>query len=317
MKTPPQKWLALALCVLTATAALAAEVTVQAGETLPRIAQRTLGDPGAASELKALNQLASDQVPAGTVLQLPGSERSLAVSAISAARNAVTQAGTDSPRREEASRQLADAEALLKQARYHQAADAADSAWKLVSEGAGEKTRFTVEVDKQGKTEVRTSAGQPVRVEAQGKVQPVSVGEVVAVAKGEAPRKLAERPLEKTPDTLANAIRLEAPLPLSPPEKHQLKLQPRKNGTLGPVNLSWRAVPGATAYEVEVTPQGGKPLQLKVEKPTARITTLSPGTYGWTVRALGEGIRSERSGPRSFQLASDGLKLEVKGTQWK
>ncbi len=313
MKTPPRKWLALALCALTATAALAAEVTVQAGETLPKIAQRTLGDPAAASELKALNQLASDQVPAGTVLQLPGSERSLAVSAISAARNAVKQAGADSPRREEASRQLAEAEALLKEARYAQAADAADGAWKLVSERAGEKTQFTVEVDKQGKTEVRTSAGQPVRVEAQGKVQPVPVGEVVTVAKGEAPRRLVERP-PKVPDTLAT---LEAPQPLSPPEKHQLKLQPRKNGTLGPVNLSWRAVPGATGYEVEVTPQGGKPLQLKVEKPTARITTLPPGSYGWTVRALGEGIRSERSGPRSFQLASDGLKLEVKGTQWK
>ncbi|MFZ5472057.1 MAG: LysM peptidoglycan-binding domain-containing protein, partial [Myxococcota bacterium] len=72
---------------------LPSEVRVKQGETLADVAKRTLGSAAAASELKALNGL-SEMAPApGTLLKLPGTERTLALSALVAAKNAIEQAG--------------------------------------------------------------------------------------------------------------------------------------------------------------------------------------------------------------------------------
>ncbi|HME90224.1 MAG TPA: LysM peptidoglycan-binding domain-containing protein, partial [Myxococcaceae bacterium] len=65
------------ICALILAAALAAPptVVVQQGESLAQVAKRTLGDERAAAELKALNGLSADNVPAGTTLHLPGPAR--------------------------------------------------------------------------------------------------------------------------------------------------------------------------------------------------------------------------------------------------
>ena len=73
-------WLASLGGLLTA----AAVVVVQPGETLEQIAERSLGDAKAASELKALNRLAGDELPSGATLRLPGPERARACSTASA-----------------------------------------------------------------------------------------------------------------------------------------------------------------------------------------------------------------------------------------
>jgi len=290
------------------SAAAPAEITVQAGEDLPKVARRALGDERAASELKALNGLESEALREGTVLKLPGPGRALAVSALTAARNALRQAGADGPRNIEAARQLADAEALFQAAKYQEAAKAADGAWRLVSADARGPTQFSVHVDGDGKTEVKAKAGQPVRVEAEGVVQPLYPGETVVVTKGEPPKKAGEEPPHPA---------LEAPIPLFPAEKAKLELKPSPGG-LGPIALSWKAVAGAAAYEVEVVPAaGGKPLSLRVEKPEAKIDALPAGKYTWTLRALSEKGRSERSAKLLFEVAPDTLFLKVKTTKWK
>jgi hypothetical protein len=56
---------------------------------------------------------------------------------------------------------------------------------------------------------------------------------------------------------------------------------------------------------------------VKVDKPQAQIDGLSPGSYQWSVRAVADGARSERSGKRTFEVSAEGFKLEVKDTKWK
>lgn len=295
----------LAAAVLTASAP--AETTVQKGEDVVRVARRALGDEKAASELRALNKLSSNTVEAGTVLRLPGPDRALALSALSAAKNALQQAGTDAAKRDAAKQQIADAEALFAQARYEDAARAADGAWRLVSTSANGPTQFSVQVASDGKTEVKSKAGNPVRVEAEGSNQPVYPGGTATVVKGEVPRVYHA----------SVVVPLDVPTNLAPPDG-PLELEKTAKG-VGPLVLTWAAVPRAVAYEVEVVGAGAtKPLALKVDRPEARIASLAPGRYEWTVRAVAaDGTRSEKSVRRAVELVSDGLKLEVKGAKWK
>lgn len=253
------------------------------------------------------------------VVRAPGPDRNVAAAAVAAARNAVDQAGKDSEHREQAAAQLAQAEALLAAGQYREAAAAADNAWRLVSGKSSEKTKFTVEVSADGKTEVRATSGQTVRVEAQGVTEPLHPGETVVVARGEPPRRAppsvakAEPPpakVESAPKPLA------APQPVAPSDKDTVVAKAQKSG-VGPVLLKWKPVTGAVAYEVEVTPATGKSLQLRVKSAQARIRELPEGSYAWTVRAVDGAARSEQSPKRTFELRSDGLKLEVKGTDWK
>ncbi len=277
-------------------------VTVQDGEThLAQVAKRTLGDARSAQELQALNGLPTDAVTPGTTLKLPGPDRALALSALSAARNAVAQAGTEATSRAEASRRLVDAEKLFHGAQYTEAAKAADAAWQLVSGSALQPTRFAVEVAEDGRTTVSARTGRPVRVEGEGVTRPVYAGQSVTVEKGKAPT-----PVEQPP---------AAPVPVAPADNRKVKARPLGTG-LGPVALSWQAVNGAQAYEVEVVEVAGKsqPLTLRVERTEAKLPPLSPGRYAWSVRAIGgEGLRSAASPSRAFELTQEALKLEVKG----
>jgi len=295
-----------ALAIAAALAAAPTEVVVQQGESLAQVAKRALGDERAASELKALNGLTTDKVPPGTTLHLPGPARARALSAIAAARNAVKQAGSTTQQREEASASLVKAEELVQAAQYDEAAAAADSAWRLVAAGAPENTRFAVEVKPDGHTQVSSRSGQPVRVEREGLTRPVYPGQTLGVSKGQ--------PLA-SPQGLLSPPVLSAPADLV-----RLRLKATEKG-LGPVILSWQSVPGAAHYQVEVSSadrSAEKSTVLNVEKSEARISSLQAGRYTWSVRALGAGgEQSDRSPQRTFELAPDVLKLEVKGTNWK
>ncbi len=175
----------LALLVPTATTPPTGETVVRPGESLAQLAARTLGSEGAGPELLAFNHL--DGTPAaGTKVLLPGPERARAVAAIGSARSAVVQAPAGSARTEAEAR-LTEAESLLAHARYGEAAAQADGAWKLLAEAHGERSRFAVAVEPDGRTRVAVHEGVPVRVEAQGRTRAVRAGETLSVIRGEPP----------------------------------------------------------------------------------------------------------------------------------
>jgi len=297
--TPPSEWV------------------VEKAEPLDKVAARALGDPKAASELKALNGLKSDTVPAGTTLKLPERrDRALALSALVAARNAVEQADRKVARREEAAARLKEAEASFQTAHYADAAQAADSAWQLVSGGASQRQAFSVDVSDGGDTTVIVHSGRPVGVESEGVTRPVSPGQTLRVEKGQPPPQ--PTPSVPAPSVPApSAPVLASPRPTAPAHKKRLTLPP-SNGLLGPVTLTWSAVEGATGYEVEVLPANkGEPVRMNVNTAQAKLPALPPGSYRWTVRAVGKDAKSEASTARHFELVDGSLKLEVKGSQWK
>jgi hypothetical protein len=296
--------------LLLATAALGSapnEVVVRPGETLAQVAERAMGDEGAATELSALNGLSTNAVAPGTALRLPGPERGRALRALVAARNAVSQAGGTAPKRNEAAATLKEAEQLFLSAKYADAAKAADRSWRLVSATAQENTRFAIEVATDGGTKVSSHTGQPVRVEREGTTRPVFPGQSLAFPKQ-----------ENGTEVLAS---LSTPELVAPGDLDHLRFKPTDKG-LGPVTLSWQPVPGAASYEVRVAP-ADKPasehaLSLKVEKSEAGLPPLPTGKYAWSVRAVGRlGESSERSPPRRFELSPESLKLDVRGTSWK
>jgi hypothetical protein len=279
------------------------EVVVNERESLAQVAERTLGDPKGASELRALNGLSSDAVPAGTTLKLPPeAERARALSALESARNAVAQADRHATKREEASVKLREAEAHFQVADYVSAAKAADSAWTLLSPGAGTPSSFAVKVGDDGATTVSVRTGPPVRVEAENVTQPVNPGETVRVEKGNPP-PVPEKPLE--PPSLR-----------APSEGQKLKFIPVK-GQLGPVKLSWNAVAGAKQYEVEVLPAQGEPLRNTVATTQWQLPPLPAGRYRWVVRAVSESQKSDASAERLFELVEDRVMLQVGEPDWK
>ena len=288
-------WTALAsAAVLTASAA--AVVVVQPGETLEQIARRTLGDAKAAEELKALNGLTEDSVPEGTTLKLPGPERAHALSALVAARNAVAQSGSRA-NGSKASESLSKAERLFRAAKYAASAAAADETWKLLSGATQQSTRFAIQVG-DGETKVTSKSGQAVRVEKDGVARPVHPGQTI---------------------TVARAVALAAPSPISPPDLARMVVKTSEKG-VGSVALTWQAVSGAARYALEIVSleqPPGKPVVLNVERPEARVA-LPAGKYAWTVRALpAEGEKSDPSTRRSFELSVEPLKLEVTRPHWK
>lgn len=289
------------LCSAVVLATESGIATVQPGETLEQLAARVLGDSGGADELRVLNHLGPGQPAAGTQLHLPGPERTRAVAAIGAARNALSQA--DGEGAQEAKQKLDGALSALRQAKYDEAAKAADQAWGKVA-GATHGSAFTVIVDDEGKTEVKNRGGAPVRVEAQGVSKAVAQGEVVTVAKGQAPAHVQAPP--------------SPPVAERPRADEHMKLRPDDKGRLGPLRLSWGHVEGATAYEVEVVPaSGGKPLRLRSQAKEVWLPPLEAGGYQWSVKALAGTQASQSSPPQRFFLEVDPLKLEVKGTKWK
>jgi LysM repeat protein len=279
------------------------EVVVKERESLAQVAERALGDPKAASELKALNGLKSETVPPGTTLKLPSpEERSQAKSALDAARKAVAQADRNAARREEASAKLREAEAQFQSADYVAAKKTSDSAWALLSPGAGQPSIFSVNVEESGDTTVTVQTGPPVRVRAEDRTQPVNPGQVVRVPKG-------------SPPPVPEAI-LTAPQPRTPADKHTFTL-PAVKGKLGPITLTWNSVAGAKSYEVEVLPPQGEPLRRTLTATQLQLPPLPAGRYRWTVRAVGESHKSNASAERLFELAEDKVKIEVGKTDWK
>ncbi len=296
-----------ALTLFAALAASPTQVVVQPGESLAQVAKRSLGDERAATELKALNGLSRNEIQAGTTLRLPGPERTRALSAVAAARNAALQARSSAQKQEEVSASLNRAEELIQVARYKEAAAAADNAWRLVSAAAPEGTRFAVEVKPDGHTQVSSQSGQPIRVERDGETRPVLPGQTLGLSKGQ-------------PLAPAGQSSLAVPALTAPADLARLILKGPQN-SLGPMIFRWQAVPGAAQYQLVITRterRAEKSHVLSVEKNEARIPSLQAGKYTWSVRALGAGgLQSDRSSMRTFELAPDGLKLEIKGTSWK
>ena len=290
------------LFLLVPWLAAAAQDTAVVGphETLRHVAERTVGDPEASEEIKALNGLTSDTVPAGTRLKVPGHDRVLARKALETARTLVGDAGAPT----EAVARLKEAEAHFRAGRYAQASDAANAAGRQGADApTPQPSAFSVEVGPDGgTTTVTVSRGPAVRVEAQGVTRPVPSGESLRVEKGHPP-----------PSPLV------APHPGVPGDGELLKRRPDRAGRLGPVKLAWAAVPGAERYEVEVSSdnEGASVFAQAVSTVEVKLPVLPAGRYRWTVRAVGPSGRSEPSATRRFELVSERLKLEVKQGQWQ
>jgi hypothetical protein len=312
-----------------APADVPAEVEVAPGETLARVAARTLGDARAATELRALNALPEGEVRPGTRLKLPGPDRARAQSALSAARAAITQrtgaqqpgpqqpgaqragarrdAGHDAGGSAEALARLEAAERLFREARYEEAAREADAAWALVSDPSG-PVRFSVSVSADGRTtEVESRTGAPVRVEAQGVTRAVPAGQRVRVARGQPP---------PAPAPAAPPEPLPTPRPLSPAVAAVLQ-RPAAGSGLAPVTVRWAAVTGAEAYTVEVASEGGRSWTVEARGTVAALPSLPAGQYRWRVWAHQGRRRSEASPARPFTLEEERLELDVQGSTWK
>jgi hypothetical protein len=284
----------------------AKEVVVGERESLAQLAERLLGDPLGASELRALNGLTSDAVPPGTVLKLPPEgDRAKALGALTAARHAMTQAGAEAAKHEEAAARLREAEAHFQTAQYQSAAQAADGAWRLLTPAMAGRSSFQVSVDEEGATTVAVQTGPAVRVTAEEVTQPVHAGEVVRVEKGQPP------PAPRRP--------LAAPTLRKPEADARLKLVPVR-GKLGPVTLSWTAVQGASRYEVEVLSAEGAAIHhstIAAAQQQLELPPLPPGRYRWTVRSLSEGQKPAPASERLFELVEDAVKLQVGSPAWK
>jgi predicted phage tail protein len=197
---------------------------------------------------------------------------------------------------------VTEAEGHFQAARYKEAAQAADGAWRLVSTHSTKPTSFAVEVADSGATTVTVRAGAPVRVEAEGVSRPVYQGQQVRVEKGQPP------PPPPAP--------LAVPEPARPADGD--RVTPRLvKGKPQPVVLTWGAVTGARAYEVEVVPATGEPRVHRVTEALVRLEALKPGRYRWSVRAVGAEGRSEPSAARGFEVVEGSLQLKVKGSSWK
>ncbi|MFY2558251.1 peptidoglycan-binding protein LysM [Corallococcus terminator] len=275
-------------------------------ESLREVAERVLGDASATAELRALNDLPSDAVAPGTRLKLPGQERALALKALETARTLVAQA-KGAGVLPEAEARLSEAEVHFRTARYAQASEAANAAGTLVSAGrAPHPSSFSVHVEPDaGTTTVSVTRGPPVRVEAEGVTRPVAPGETVLVEKG--------RPPVAPPPPLA------VPQPEQPRNGAVLKLRADKHDQLGPVKLTWAAVPGVERYEVEVARDsaGATVVTQTTTTPEVTLPVLPAGRYWWTVRAVGASGRSEPSAVRRFELVPARLSINVKKGPWQ
>ncbi|MGO8969568.1 MAG: peptidoglycan-binding protein LysM [Myxococcaceae bacterium] len=297
----------LLLALVLSSTPPAPETVVRPKETLADVALRTLGSASAASELRAINHLDSNAVAAGTQLLLPGPERELALSALASAKSAVHQAKPGAARNE-ASERTAEAERLLSTGRYAEAAAQADSAWKLLSQRVEDPSRFAIQVAPDGTTRVHVDSGIPVRVEAEGRTRAVSPGETVMVHKGEAPG-IPTGQLD-TP----TASSLEAPVLLAPAANLRLVLDSKGKG-VGPLRLSWRSVPRARGYLVEL--KGPTSQVLRTTRAEASFPSALTGSYRWSVRALGVEGELGPASERQLELSTGNIKLEVQTPDWK
>jgi hypothetical protein len=168
--------------------------------------------------------------------------------------------------------------------------------------------RFSVQVDADaGVTEVASTSGPPLQVEAAGVSRPVYPGQAVRVARGERP---AAPPLPAR-------VRLTAPAPVAPARGATLRRPAAADGALAPVTVRWAKVAGASGYQVEVRGARGRTWTVSASGTEASLPALPPGRYRWRVRAVAGARRGEASAERTFVLSEEPLELEVKGADWK
>jgi hypothetical protein len=294
------------LCAALAAAPADSTVIVQKGESISQVAKRALGDEAAAEELRALNGLSSTAVAEGTVLKVPGPERQIALSALSAARRAIEGSSVKGEKRAQALSRWERAQQLFNKAEYKKSAVEADAAWKLVSDEVATTSEFSVHVEEDGKTTVQSQGGKPVRVDGAGVETSVYPGQKVSVGVGEAPR--FEEP--------AKAKAPKSPTPLAPADGAQLLIKPKGRG-LSPLVLSWSAIPFARFYEVELFSGSGRKQVWKANTNRAQLPVLPEGRYRWRVRAFSDGVFSEPSKEWTFDVVPGDFKLEARGSQWK
>ncbi|WP_434382287.1 LysM peptidoglycan-binding domain-containing protein [Melittangium boletus] len=233
----------------------------------------------------------------------PAPSRELAQTALESARESVARSDAKAPRHGEAEAKLKEAEAHFQNARYDEAAQAADAAWKLIGERSTQTTKLTVTVDEQGGTTVKSESGQ-VSVEGGGVTEVLTDNDSVRVDKGQAPRR-----------------ELASPAPLLPSDKQRMSVKTAKGG-LTPVLITWQPVKGAAGYEVELWPAQGEPSARRVMAATGPElkVPLTVGAYRWVVRALARDARSPNSAERDFEVRetpAKGIRLNVKSSPWK
>ena len=125
------------------------------------------------------------------------------------------------------------------------------------------------------------------------------------MARGEPPSK---------PESLA------VPVLASPLDRAQLRLKPDAQGDARSGSALVAEVrPGDRLHRGGPSPGAGRePLRLETAQASLTVPRLAPGTYRWTVRAVGaDALNSQPSAPRRFELAVDPLKLEVREPTWK
>lgn len=245
--------------------------------------------------------------PAEVVVNEGESLAQVAQRALETGRTAVNRADARAPGHEKAVAKLKEAEDHFQKARYTEAAQAADEAWKLLAtKQSASQTSFTVEVDEKGATKVGSKAGH-VRMEKDGITRLLQPGENVRMEKGQ--------PLPPPRPALG------PPQPSQPDNKQKLSLKPGKDG-LGPITLSWQAVEGAERYEVELVPARGEKQVLTASHTQLKVALPVAGAYRWTVRALTRDTRSEPSPEQGFEVAEEApatrpINLQVQPTNWK
>jgi hypothetical protein len=158
-----------------------------------------------------------------------------------------------------------------------------------------------VDVQEDGTTAVKVVSGKARLQATDGSTRDLNAGDSLRVQK--------DAPLP--PPTLVLAV----PQLLQPSDSQKMKLKPTRGG-LGPVKLTWHAVQGAERYALELVPDKGERRVVLVDATEVKLP-LAPGAWRWNVRAVAGESRSEPSAERRFQVAEQGLELDVKSSNWK
>jgi hypothetical protein len=281
------------------------EVRLQPGQTLEDLAKKHFNDPGAADEIRALNNISPGTQPKpDTALRLPGKERDQALMTIQVATQALQQAQADgaeeyAPQQlEKTKKSLQAAEEARKRADYKDCRRLADETWALARLARKEsldrrpkQNRFTVSVDKQGTTRVEVMEGDGVKVTAGKKSTTVKRGYAVRVQPGKEPEKA--RP------------QLPPPQPVLP-----------VNGSIlvtSSIYFSWKPVEGARRYVLLISKDraGLQPVRQLTTANTSYLlrSSLANGSYHWFTRTVdSQGLVGRASQSRQFTLrtATDG-----------
>ena len=287
-----------------------AEAQLQAGQRLEDLAEKHFDDPGAADEIRALNNIpAGEQPKPGTTLKLPGKERDQALMALRVAKQALQQAKADGAEEfateqfERTQKSFQAAEEARKRAAYEDCRRLADKTWALARLARKEslarrpkKNRFAVSVDKKGTTRVEVIEGDGVKVSAGKKSTTVKRGYGVRVKPGKEPEKA--RP------------QLPPPEPVLPNDGSIL--------VTSSIYFSWKPVESASRYVLLISKDqaGFQPVRQLTTANTSYLfrSSLADGNYHWFTRTVdSRGLVGRASPSRQFTLrtsADGGVSVE-------